>query len=79
MVRLAPKHFDGNHGLFELVVVPFQMPFAQEPKESAHSLIPKESRARQHPFQLRARALGVCRREWHGFEYTSCFQRRANV
>jgi hypothetical protein len=35
MVRFAPKHLDGNYGLFELVVAAFQMPFDQEPEESA--------------------------------------------
>jgi len=79
MVRFAPKNLDGNYGLFELVVAAFQMPFGQEPEESAHPLIPKEPSARQDPFQLPAHAVEVCRRDEHGFEYTSCFQRCANV
>jgi hypothetical protein len=79
MVRFAPKDLDRNYGLFELVMVAFQMPFGQEPEESAHPLVAKESGARQDPFQLLARAFGVCRRDGHGSEYTSCFQRCANV
>ncbi len=79
MVRFASKHFDRNDGLFELVIAAFQMPFGQEPEESAHSLIAKESGARQDPVQLPARDFDVCRSDGHGFEYTSCFQRRANV
>jgi len=75
MVRFAPKHLDSNYGLFELVIAAFQMPFGEEPEESAHPLIPEESRARQDPFQLPARAFGVCNGDGHGFEYISCFQR----
>src|ERR1019366_3477756 len=79
MVRFAPKHLDGNYGLFDLVIAAFQMAFGEEPEESAHALIAKESRARQDPIPLPAPAVGVCRRDGHGFEYTSCFQRCANV
>jgi hypothetical protein len=79
MVGFAPEHLDGNYGLFELVVAAFQMAFGEEPEESAHALVAQESRARQDPIQLPARAFGVCRRDGHGSEYTSCFQRCANV
>jgi len=79
MVRFAPKHLDGNYGLFELVIATFQKPFGQEPQESAHPLIPNEPGARQDHVQLTAHAVRVCRRDGHGFEYTSYFQRRANV
>jgi hypothetical protein len=63
MVRFAPKNLDGNYGLFELVIAAFQMPFGQEPEESAHPRIAKEPRARQDPFQLPAHAIGVYRRD----------------
>jgi hypothetical protein len=43
----------------------FQMPFCEEPEESAHPLIPKETGARQDAFQLPARSFGVCTRGEH--------------
>ncbi len=65
MVRLAPKNLDRNDGLFELIAVAVQMPLGKEAEESAHPLIPKETRARQDAFQLPARGLGICTRGGH--------------
>src|SRR5580700_1986326 len=69
MVRLAPKYLNGNYGLFELVAATFQMLLGEERQESAHPLIPKETRAREHAFQLPERGLGICTRGGHVREY----------
>jgi hypothetical protein len=41
------------------------MPLGEEPEEPAHPLVPKEAWAREDAFQLPARGLRICTRDWH--------------
>jgi hypothetical protein len=79
VVGSAPKDLYRNYRFLELLIAAFQMAFRQEPEEAAHALVSRKTSARQHPFQLPAHTLRICGRDGHGMEYTSCFQRCANV